>query len=137
MTDNFLIDTHAVLLALQGSQPLKDYLHNKSPYISFISEIELFSFSFITPEDGELIKEFVSQCRLIEYNSTLKPIISLRKIYKIKMADAIIAATALHLSIPILTYDKGLKKIKELMFVDIAANSQRKVIFQIWLNKAG
>jgi len=75
---------------------------------------------------------------LIEYNSTLKPIIiSLRKIYKIKLADAIITATALHLSIPILTYDKGLKKIKELMFVDIAANSQRKVIFQIWLNKAG
>jgi predicted nucleic acid-binding protein len=127
MTGNFLIDTNAVLLALQGNQLLKDYLHNKSPYISFISEIELFSFSFITPEDEEVIKEFVSQSRLIEHDSTLKPIIiSLRKVYKIKMADAIIAATALHLSIPILTYDKGLKKIKELLFVDITANSQKE-----------
>jgi predicted nucleic acid-binding protein len=35
------------------------------------------------------------------------------------MADSIIAATALHLSIPILTYDKGFKKIKELNFREV------------------
>ncbi|MGI8600042.1 MAG: type II toxin-antitoxin system VapC family toxin [Chitinophagaceae bacterium] len=120
MTDNFLIDTNAVIIALQGNMQLKRFLQNKSPYLSFISEIELFSFSFITHKDEKLINEFISQSRLIEYNSSLKPIIiSLRKTYKLKMADSIIAATALHLSIPILTYDKGFKKIKELNFREV------------------
>lgn len=99
MIDNFLINTNAVLLALQGDRKLKEWLHNKSPYLSFISEIELFSFSFLTSDDEKLITEFVSQSRLIEYNSSLKPIIIfLRKTCKLKMADSIIAATALHLS---------------------------------------
>jgi len=120
MTDNFLIDTNAVLIALQGNEQLKNFLQNKSPYLSFISEIELFSFPFITHADEKLINEFISQCRLIEYNSSLKPIIiSLRKSYKLKMADSIIAATALHLSIPILTYDKGFRKVKELDFEEV------------------
>ena len=120
MTDNFLIDTNAVLMALQGNQQLKSFLEDQSPYLSFISEIELYSFSFITDGDEKLIKEFISQCRLIEYNSSLKPIIiSLRKSYKLKMADSIVAATALHLSIPILTFDKDFKKVKELNFVPI------------------
>lgn len=116
MTDNFLIDTNAVIIALQGNMQLKSFLQNKSPYLSFISEIELFSFSFITHKDEKLINEFISQSR----HSSLKPIIiSLRKTYKLKMADSIIAATALHLSIPILSYDKGFKKIKELDFREV------------------
>lgn len=120
MTDNFLIDTNAVLLALQGNEKLKQFLQKKSPYLSFISEIELFSFSSLKDEDEKLIAEFISQCRLIEYNSSLKPIIILlRKSYKLKMADSIIAATALHLSIPILSFDKGLQKVKELNFIHV------------------
>jgi predicted nucleic acid-binding protein len=120
MTDNFLIDTNAVLLALQGNQKLKELLQNKSPYLSFISEIELFSFSFLTNDDENLITEFVSQSRLIEYNSSLKPIIIfLRKTYKLQMADSIIAATALHLSTPFLSFDKDFQKVKELNFINI------------------
>ena len=81
MTDNFLIDTNAVPISLQGDQRLKKILQGKSPYLSFISEIELFSFSFINDADEKLITEFISQCRLIEYNSSLKSIIiSLPKI---------------------------------------------------------
>ena len=120
MTDNFLIDTNAVLLSLQGNEKLAALLQNTSPYLSFISEIELYSFSFLTNDDERLITEFVSQCRLIEYNSSLKPIIIfLRRSYKLKMADSIIAATNLHLSIPVLSFDKGLHKVKELNFIHV------------------
>lgn len=119
MTDNFLIDTNVVLAALQGSIPLKNLLHNKSPYLSFISDIELFSFPLLSSEDEKVIADFVSQCRLIEYASALRVIvISLRKTYNLKMADAIIAATALHLNIPLLSFDKGFRKIKELSLLE-------------------
>ncbi len=119
MTDKFLIDTNVVLAALQGDSNLKTFLHNKSPFLSFISDIELFSFSEMKAEDEKLIARFLSQCRLIEYSAPLRPItIMLRRRYKLQMADAIIAATALHLNVPFLSFDKDFKKIKELSLIE-------------------
>lgn len=120
MTDNFLIDTNGVLAALQGNVILKAFLQNKSPYLSFISDIELLSFAALTIGDEKLIVAFIEECRLIEYSSALRPIIiTLRKTYGLKMADAIIAATALHLNIPLLSFDKGFGKIKELSLLEL------------------
>jgi len=42
---------------------------------------------------------------------------SLRKSYKLKLADSIIAATALALDIPLMTADKQFKVIKALQLI--------------------
>jgi predicted nucleic acid-binding protein len=51
-------------------------------------------------------------------NSGVKNIvIDLRRKYSIKLPDAIIAATAIFLNIPLISADKHFEKIAELMFV--------------------
>jgi predicted nucleic acid-binding protein len=41
----------------------------------------------------------------------------LKQAYPIKLPDALIAATAIYLDIPLLTFDKGFKNISELQLI--------------------
>ncbi len=60
----------------------------------------------------------MADCSIIDINSEIKKsVIKLRKSYKIKLPDAIIAATALSLNIPFMSADKQLKKLSELNII--------------------
>lgn len=56
----------------------------------------------------------MADCSIIDINSEIKKcVIELRKSRKIKLPDAIIAATAMSLNIPFMSADKQLKKFGE------------------------
>ena len=63
-------------------------------------------------------QSLIDDCTLIEMNSEIKRItIDLKQKYKLKLADAIIAATAIHLELPFITSDGDFKAIKELELI--------------------
>ena len=60
----------------------------------------------------------MSVCRKVPHVEAINDItIALRQRYKIKVPDALIAATALHQRIPLLTFDAGFERVKELDLV--------------------
>lgn len=121
MGTGFLIDTNAIIdfttssLPLVGQKLMAEALDN-NPTTSVIVEIELLGFPIIE----DTIVEFITQTTILPLNSSVvKQTISIRKKHKIKLPDAIIAATAIVHDLTLITRNtKDFSKIKELKVVD-------------------
>ena len=111
---DYMADTNALIYLLSGDSCMKSYL---ASYIglSVISEIELLSFPGITSSEEQQIRSFIKDCTVLFLTESIKnKTIALRRSYKIKLPDAIIAATAIENDFQLITGDKGLKQITEL-----------------------
>lgn len=110
----YLADTNILLYFISGNQGIFEYTDNEF-YISEITEIELLGNKGITPLQLKYRRKIIDNCTIIPLSENIKHLtISLKQIYTLKIPDAIIAATAIYLNIPLLTADKDFKKIKEL-----------------------
>jgi predicted nucleic acid-binding protein len=115
-----LVDTNVFINLGSGNSTVDAELINKTLYYSVITEIELLGFSGITKYESDFFTEVLSECISLEISYSIKvTAISLRRKYKLKTADAIIAASAIELNIPLITADKDFNKIKELNLVII------------------
>ena len=115
-----LWDTNSIIFFLQDLLPsssrdfLLGELGNKTPKISVITEIELLSWQKISPEQSKTISLFLSNFGKVDLNEEIKEItINIRKSTGLKIPDAIIAASALALDLPLLT-----NKLKDFQKVD-------------------
>lgn len=122
MEQRYLIDTNTVI----------DYLDNKLPInssnlidliasqISVITRIELLGWSNATSEQVKVLEQFVntSVVHKLEEPIILKSI-EIRKAYKTKLPDAIIAATAIANNLTLITHNTNdFKNINELKLID-------------------
>ena len=86
--------------------------------ISFITELEVLSFPNLTANDLSQINGLLSKCTIIEPTQDIKDLtIELRKHYKLKLPDAIIAASAQILNLPLITADKDFTKLKGMSII--------------------
>jgi len=105
MGKSFLIDTNVVIDFSHGifSEKSKNFVANilnDEPIISAITQIELLGFSVVPPQ----IESFVRYTSIIGINdSVIEKTIEIRKGCRIKLPDAIIAATALTHNLTLLT----------------------------------
>ena len=77
--------------------------------------MEWLSFSGITESEENNIKSLLLDCNEINISDEIKEkTIEIRKKYKTKLPDAIVAASAIVNNIPLITADKGFNQIKEL-----------------------
>lgn len=112
------VDTNILLYFLKGEEEVIQILADKEIVISFITELELLSFPGISTETENVIKGLLTNCTIIGVSNEIKTsVIKLRKNYKTKIPDAIIAATSLDLNLPLFTADKHLVKIKPLEII--------------------
>ena len=111
---NILADTNIVMYILNGNEAASAYAKDHF-YVSDITEIELLGKKDITAFEYNLRKSFLNNCVIVDLTELIKKVtIKLKQKYTIKTADAIIAATSIYLEIPLITADKGFKKIQEL-----------------------
>lgn len=111
---NFLADTNALIYLLNGNSCMSPYLE-KTLAVSVISEMELLSYSGISKKDEENIKALFNDCTELPISNEIKEkTIEIRKKYKTKLPDAIVAASAIVYDIPLITADKGFRQITEL-----------------------
>ena len=76
-------------------------LHGKHIYISFITELELLGFKDITVREEKQVAALLADCLVISMNTDIKKkYIDIRKKYKLKLPDAIIAATSYRVKHP-------------------------------------
>ncbi len=111
---DFLADTNALIYLLNGNSCMRPFLQSKLAF-SVISEMELLSFSGITAEEENNIKSLLLDCIEISLSNEIKEkTIEIRKKYKAKLPDAIVAASAIVKNLPLITADKGFNQIEEL-----------------------
>jgi predicted nucleic acid-binding protein len=110
----YLADTNVLLYVIAGNIAVSDYINDEF-YISEITEIELLGNKGITDIQYKYRNKMIVNCTIVSLSEYIKRItIQLKQNYTLKIPDAIIAATAIYLNIPLLTTDKDFKKIKEL-----------------------
>jgi predicted nucleic acid-binding protein len=113
-----LIDTNIALYLFKGDTDLGDVLQDTEAYLSFINELELLGYKGITPQEENGLELFLEECNIMDFNQGIKNItISLRRQYSLKLPDAIVAATAIFLGIPLISADKHFDRVKELIFI--------------------
>jgi predicted nucleic acid-binding protein len=97
-----LWDTNTVIYYLQQQFPpgaeqfIDRLLEVEQPSISAITEIELLCWKTATPDDLAILNGFIGDAMVIELEQSIKyKTADIRKAHKLKLPDAIIAATAL------------------------------------------
>lgn len=113
-----IVDTNILVYLFKGNERIFDLLNGRDIWVSFITEMEILAFEGHTPAEIQTIKKFLSECRIIDINRAIKDTaIDIRKSDKVKLPDAIIAATAHYLNLPLITADKGFKAIDRIVSV--------------------
>lgn len=106
----YLWDTNTAIYYLQQQFPVSaekfvdSILVNSKPAISVITEIELMCWKGSSEKDNAVIKSFITDCFLFELEQSIKEQTAvIRKEVKMKLPDAIIAATALSYNLTLVT----------------------------------
>ena len=107
MGKKYLTDSNAVIDFCNGKLPLegRNLLFTiEQPIISIITHIEVMGFAAIKKDEEKQLKDFISIARIIplDLQESLKTI-ELRQQFRIKLPDAVIAATALVYDLTLIT----------------------------------
>lgn len=113
--NSYLLDTNIILYLLGGDKVLAEIIGSKTPYVSFITEMELLANPQMKTAEEKHIQAFLSACIIIEMNAAIKQkAIQVRKKTGLKLPDSIIAASAEYENLSLLTADTDFNKLKSL-----------------------
>jgi hypothetical protein len=111
---NFLLDTNFILGLLKATPEVRaivevrDLLASSCAY-SAVTRMELLGYPNITPDEERLIADRLSKFTYLSISSEVENLaITLRRTRKLKLPDALIAATAIHHGLELLTLDEAL-----------------------------
>jgi predicted nucleic acid-binding protein len=109
----YFLDTNAIIQLLAGNQGILTVL-NQAEYVatSVICELEFLAFPDLSDDDKELFEQLKVQIRVTDVRSgdtqLKQKILELRTEKKMKIPDAIIAASAMQSDCVLLTADRQL-----------------------------
>lgn len=114
---DFVVDTN-ILIYLHEANPIVSPYINYSWSCSVITEIELLGAQNLSSLEKEKLRELISDCIIFPFSDNIKNIcIDIRQKKRIKIPDAIIAATAIYFDSPLLSADKDFNDIPDLKFI--------------------
>lgn len=112
MNGSYLFDTNAAVYYLQGCSSWVDFIDNAamtSRFASVITRMELLSYPRMEQNAEEGIRSFLSDLTIIPLNDAIEnTAIAMRRTARLKLPDAIIAATAVNLGATVITGDRHL-----------------------------
>jgi predicted nucleic acid-binding protein len=128
MGKRYLIDTNAIIDYTSGIYPEKglkfmDDIVNQDINISIVSKIEALAFAPQTEQQiqfFQLVLEFINNANIYMLDEdTIDQTIEIRKEYKLKLPDAIIAATSINNHLTLISRnDKDFGKIPGLLIIN-------------------
>ena len=113
----FVLDTNYILGLLKSDPAVLAEASARKVSIaecsySAVSRMELLGFPGISREEESLIRQKLERLRYLPLTRAVEDVvISLRQTHKVKLPDAIIAATALCAGLELLTLDKHLQSV--------------------------
>lgn len=113
-----ICDTNPLVYLLDGNREVGGFLKDKQIYVSAITELEMFGKQNLSKKESNIIDTLLEYCFVIDINQEIKTIYKeIKQKYSLKLPDAVIAATAIYLDIPLLTFDKEFKSVSELKLI--------------------
>jgi predicted nucleic acid-binding protein len=105
MNGNKLLDTNVLIYLSQGKLKLSDFTSSDETLsISVITYMEALGYHFESFEEEELMNALCNHLSVIHLSpEIIAKVIEIRKTLKIKLPDAIIAATAMHSTLTLIT----------------------------------
>ncbi len=118
----YTLDTNAIIYYVQGDTHALSvleaiYADSVPVYISAITEAELFAFSHLSNREAEYIEQFLKTVSVISVDSQIaRTAATVRRLYRLKMADSVVAATALFTGTQLVTRNtQDFKRIPQLL----------------------
>lgn len=124
--NNILLDTNILLYFLAGDKEVRKFFFDYDPVISFITELEVLSSPQLSDDDKANIHHLLSGINILNYDDKYKQaIIDIRSVKRLKLPDAIIAATAIVSGMPLVSADSALNNIPKLttVFYNVSGNA--------------
>lgn len=119
VNEGHVFDSNILIYHINGQldsdmeQALYGYFE-QTAYISTITAMEVLSWPGHSDDSIEITKAFLEVFDEIAINIGIKALaIKIRRNYRLKLPDAIIAATALHLGVPLIT--RNMKDFKDIL----------------------
>jgi predicted nucleic acid-binding protein len=120
--EGYLIDTNAIIDYLESKLPNKSNLLLDAIefQLSVISRVELLAWPKATENQLKLLTDFINVSHVFDFNeAVILKSIEIRKSYRIKLPDAIIAATAIVSNLTLVTRNTSdFSKISDLKLLD-------------------
>lgn len=110
MGQRYLIDSNVIIDFCNGKLPDKarKLLIAIQPEISIITNIEIFAIKNISAKEYEVLKNFMAITTIHSVNAELvDTTIAIRQDYRLKLPDAIIAATSLLFDLTLLSHNSS------------------------------
>ena len=122
--NRFLLDTNAINLVLLGNKPVEKLMYKASWLgVSVISVIEIYSFPELNSLHKNILKDLFERVNIIDVtyeNRELLLLISkIRLQKKLRLPDAIIAASAILSNATLLTSDSSFKRVPNLKAINL------------------
>jgi toxin FitB len=122
----YIIDTNTVIYYLNASLPekalnfIEEILNDTGSYISVITKIELLGWPAPTADEMQQLEDFVKDSSVLPLSDGIaNTAITIRRKQKIKLPDAVIAATALEYGYTLISRnDDDFRKIPGLMYLN-------------------
>lgn len=122
----FLIDTNAILYFLHDR--LEEPLPKGIYLFSVVTEIELFSYPNMKLNEETSINRLLTSMIKIELNLPIqKKTIMIRRNYRLKLPDAVIAASALIYDSILISNDVNFDKVKNLRRLELTLKPYNKI----------
>lgn len=122
----YTLDTNAILYYLKDDSNavslLREIFSHEAPlYVSAITELELFAYSSLSAQEESLIEYILTTISIIPLDSHIARLASvLRRQYRLKVPDSVIAATAMHTGSTLITRNtRDFKKVTSLSLLKI------------------
>ena len=117
---DIVFDTNALIEYLGGNPAVKNY-STSNVFLSILSIIEFLSYPSLSKADKNLLDRFLLRVAVVPldmgHTTLIEEAAELRKLYRLKLPDAVIAATALNCKCSLVSNDKELEKIPNLSVV--------------------
>ena len=122
-TDRYLIDTNILIYFLQGEEVAASFFKNimdRELCISLINKIEVLAFPDLSENEEIEIKQFLLNFITLNVDDPVaEETIRIRKVYKLKLGDALISATSImHDAVLVSRNEKDFDKVDGLKFLN-------------------
>ena len=112
---DYLLDTNVLIYIMQGNPNVRYFAQLDTFIISVIAEMELLGKYKINPVEKNIVSEMLKDCYILDLDVFIKQkAIEIRQQHKVKLPDAIVAATAIQKGLSLVTADKEFQKIIDL-----------------------
>ncbi len=117
--ERVVIDTNILLYILAGDEKAHGLVKGRDVVLSAMVRMEAMVYHGAVPGHLDMVQRFIDRCALEEIHRGIQDrAVAIRTDHKLKLPDAIIAATAVHLGLPLISADTIFSRISsELEFI--------------------